>query len=65
MSSKITVLQIVDYVNCKFVGLDPVTRNKLYESLKFMVPYARHTPQFKLKRWDGKVVLPASAGPHL
>jgi hypothetical protein len=52
---KSTTLVLTDQVNCRFAGLDPLTRKKFNEALKFMVPYARHTPQFKLKRWDGKV----------
>ena len=52
---KKTILQLEDFVNCKFLGLDPLTRKKFNNSLKFMVPSARHTPQFKLKRWDGKI----------
>jgi superfamily II DNA or RNA helicase len=54
MTSKTTLI-LLDQVNCKFVGLDPIVRKRFNEALKFMVPHARHTPQFKLKRWDGKV----------
>lgn len=52
---KTTTLVLSDQVNCRFLGLDPLTRKKFNNALKFMVPYARHTPQFKLKRWDGKI----------
>jgi DNA or RNA helicases of superfamily II len=52
---KTTTLTIVDQVNCKFEGLDPVTRRKICDALKFLVPYARHMPSFKLGRWDGKI----------
>ena len=48
-------LTILDQVNVKFTDLDPACRRDIVETLKFMVPYARHTPQFKLGRWDGKV----------
>lgn len=48
-------LIIQDEVNVKFDGLDVVTRRKLVESLEFMLPYARHTPAFKLGRWNGKM----------
>lgn len=47
-------LIIQDEVNIKFEGLDVSTRRKLVESLEFFVPYARHTPAFKLGRWNGK-----------
>jgi superfamily II DNA or RNA helicase len=52
---KQTTLVIRDQVNVKFDGLDPFTRRKVSEALKFFVPYARHMPAFKLGRWDGKV----------
>lgn len=53
--TKITKLVISDEVNCKFHDLDAVVRRKMVEALKFMVPYARHLPAYKLGRWDGKV----------
>lgn len=52
---KQTTLVIKDQVNVKFEGLDPLTRRRISEALKFFVPYARHMPAFKLGRWDGKV----------
>lgn len=48
-------LVIQDEVNIKFVGLDVDVRRKLSNSMKFFMPYARHTPQYKLGRWDGTV----------
>ena len=47
------VLEIVDEVNIRFHNLDINTRRKLVEEVKFFLPYARHTPAFKLGRWDG------------
>lgn len=55
-------LRILDEVNCKFEGVDPHTRRKLVEALKFQVPYARHMPSFKLGRWDGKVAFATVGG---
>lgn len=52
---KTTTLVIQDQVNVKFKDLDPFTRRKISEALKIFVPYARHTPAFKLGRWDGTV----------
>jgi superfamily II DNA or RNA helicase len=49
------ILRIIDRVNCKFEGVDAFTRRKLVETLKFFNPNARHTPSFRLGRWDGKV----------
>jgi superfamily II DNA or RNA helicase len=50
-----TTLQILDEVNIRFTDLDVSTRRKLVQALEFMVPYARHTPAFKLGRWNGKI----------
>jgi len=48
-------LLVKDQVNVKFQELDPTMRRKLSDALKFMVPGARHMPQYKLGRWDGTV----------
>ena len=48
-------LIIEDEVNIKLEGVDVDVRRKLSNALKFEVPYARHMPQYKLGRWDGKV----------
>lgn len=55
-------LVIEDQVNCQFVGLDPFIRRKFNDALKFFVPHARHTPAFKLGRWDGKVSFGTASG---
>ena len=52
---KSCILQILDEVNLKIVGLDASTRRKLVNLLSYEVPHARHTPAYKLGRWDGKV----------
>ena len=52
-----TKLIIQDEVNIKFEGLSVDIRRKLSNALKFEVPYARHTPHYKLGRWDGTVTL--------
>jgi superfamily II DNA or RNA helicase len=55
-------LIILDQVNIKWDGLDALTRRKIVEKLKFLIPTARHTPQFKLGRWDGKVAFATVGG---
>lgn len=50
-----TTLQILDEVNIKFTDLDVNCRRKMVQSLEFILPYAQHTPAFKLGRWDGKM----------
>lgn len=47
-------LIIHDEVNVKFEGLPIEVRREISNALKFMDPSARHTPAFKLGRWDGK-----------
>lgn len=46
-------LVINDEVNCKFEGLCPSTRKRMSQELEYFLPYARHTPAYKLGRWDG------------
>ena len=48
-------LVIQDEVNIKLEGLPVDVRRKIANALKFEVPYARHTPHYKLGRWDGKI----------
>lgn len=50
-----TILEIKDEVNITFHGLDVATRRKLVDSVKFFQHSARHTPAFKLGRWDGNI----------
>lgn len=59
---KKTRLEIKDQVNVKFHGLEPQVRKKIVEKLKFMVPYARHLPAYKLGRWDGKISFATAGG---
>ena len=46
---------IKDEVNVKLEGLDPATRRKCSDKLKFFLPHAYHMPAYKLGRWDGTV----------
>ena len=46
---------VKDEVNIKIEGLDLDVRKKLVNSFKYMLPYARHMPAYKLGRWDGTV----------
>ena len=48
-------IHIKDEVNIKISGLETATRRRLEKELKFFMPYARHTPAYKLGRWDGCV----------
>lgn len=51
--AKECTLEICDEVNIKFHGLDVGTRRALSNSVKFFIPHAKHTPAYKLGRWDG------------
>ena len=51
--AKSCTLEIFDEVNVKIHDLDTVTRRKLHSDFKYMLPYARHMPAYKLGRWDG------------
>ena len=59
---KVTTLEITDEVNCRFRNLDANTRKKIADRLKFFIPYARHTPAFKMGRWDGKKAFATAGG---
>lgn len=48
-------LIILDEVNCEFVGLEPAMRRACYDEMKYFLHAARHTPAYKLGRWDGCV----------
>lgn len=51
--AKDCILEISDEVNVKFHGLDVQARRALTNVLKFFIPHAKHTPAYKLGRWDG------------
>ena len=44
-----------DEVNCRLENLPLEDRKYLSKKYSLMLPYAYHTPAFKLGRWDGKV----------
>jgi superfamily II DNA or RNA helicase len=55
-------LIVRDAVNVRFEGLDANIRKQMTDTLKFVIPSARHTPQYKLGRWDGTVSFCSPAG---
>lgn len=48
-------LIIKDEVNLSIEGLDASTRRRLVKLFEYELEYARHTPAYKLGRWNGKV----------
>jgi hypothetical protein len=55
MPTKHCKIVIHDQCNASFVGLDPTTRRACNKALKFFIHAARHTPAYRLGRWDGCV----------
>ena len=55
-------LIIQDEVNVKFEDLDAKYRRECNNKLKYMIHSARHTPAFKLGRWDGTISFFTLAG---
>lgn len=51
-----------DEINCKIEGLELTTRRTLEKKLKFLLPYAFHSPAYKLGRWDGCVSFFSTGG---
>lgn len=51
--AKICKMVIRDEVNVSFVGLDPATRRKCVNAVKYFIPQAQYLPAFKLGHWDG------------
>lgn len=49
-----TLLTVFDEVNVKFSNLNPGTRRKLVNAVKYEVPGARFQPSVRMGRWDGK-----------
>jgi superfamily II DNA or RNA helicase len=52
---KSCIINIKDEVNIRLEGLDPATRRKCSNKLKYFLPHAYHMPAYKLGRWDGTV----------
>ena len=57
MYMKSCKLVIKDEVNIKFEGLPLEARRKLANTFKYVLPYARFQPAYKLGRWDGTTSL--------
>ena len=50
-------LTIKDEVNIKLEGLPLEARRKLANTFKYVIPYARFQPSYRLGRWDGTTSL--------
>lgn len=49
------IIEVRDEVNVKFCNVDVSTRRKMKKQMEYLLPHARHTPAYKMGRWDGKV----------
>jgi superfamily II DNA or RNA helicase len=62
MVKPICKIIIKDQVNIKLDGLDPSTRRKCVDALKFKLPNARYLQSVRLGRWDGSVSFCTAGG---
>lgn len=62
MNTSYCKLIIKDEVNLKIEDLPAEIRRKISNKLKFQLPYARHTPRYKLGTWDGTTAFFSVAG---
>jgi len=56
------VIELQDHKNMRLIGVDPTTRRKCVNKLKFKIPQARYIPAVRLGRWDGTVSLCSIGG---
>ena len=59
---KKAIITVRDEVNSRIDGLDLTLRKRLQKKYSLIYPHARHTPAFKLGRWDGKANFFTSGG---
>ena len=56
------IIELQDFKNMKLIGVDPTTRRKCVERLKYKIPNARFIPAVQIGRWDGTVSLCSIGG---
>jgi superfamily II DNA or RNA helicase len=56
------IIQVIDEVNVRLVGLDEHTLAKCIDALTFTVPNSHFMEKVRLKRWDGRVSLLKKSG---
>lgn len=60
--ARICKIEVVDFKNIKFHGLEPEHRRLLVKRLSFKDPKARYMPSVRLGRWDGTVSFCSTGG---
>jgi superfamily II DNA or RNA helicase len=60
--TKTCVIQVIDEVNVRLVGLDEHTLKQAQDALTFRVPNSMYMEKVRAKRWDGKIRLLSATG---
>lgn len=53
--TNICTLHVLDQVNVKITGLDPVTKRRLVQAAEYFIPQAKYMMSYKLGKWNGKI----------
>src|SRR4051812_22059602 len=59
---KTCVIQVIDEVNVRLVGLDELTLKQSTDALTFRVPNSQFMEKVRAKRWDGRIALLKKSG---
>lgn len=60
--AKTCIIQLIDEVNCRLVGLDEHTLKQAIDTLTFRVPNSHFMEKVRAKRWDGRIGLLKKSG---
>lgn len=60
--AKTCVIQVIDEVNVRLLGLDEHTLKQCQDALTFRVPNSQYMEKVRAKRWDGKIRLLTATG---
>lgn len=60
--AKTCVIQVIDEVNVRLIGLDDHTLKQARDNLTFRVPNSQYMEKVRAKRWDGRVALMTASG---
>ncbi len=59
---KLCIIEVIDEVNCRIIGIDEHTLKRCVSMLTFTVPNSRYMERVRAKRWDGKIALLKQSG---
>lgn len=60
--AKTCIIQVIDEVNVRLVGLDELTLKQSIDALTFRVPNSQFMEKVRAKRWDGRIALLKKSG---